>query len=187
MARPGRHLEGAETRERLLRAAAKLIAFRGTMNLVGTEPLDGEPDIDFGRLHYHYTAYVGTNSLALDDSYGEARNRADFRPNGVAAFVGAAGAMGQMHIQRAFEMADGPETLVCIDPDQARMAVLVDTLKPLADSRGKVMVVVDPMADDPRAIIDGYLSIKDPLMDVIYEGARHWAASTNWEPDGSGR
>ena len=31
--------------------------------------------------------------------------------------------------------------------------------------------------------IDGYLYIKDPLMDIIYEGAESWAAHTGWSPD----
>ena len=31
--------------------------------------------------------------------------------------------------------------------------------------------------------IDGYLSIKDPLMDIIYEGAESWAATVNWSQD----
>ena len=31
--------------------------------------------------------------------------------------------------------------------------------------------------------IEGYLFIKDPLMDVIYQGARHWAAHTGWVAD----
>ncbi|MEM8707260.1 MAG: alcohol dehydrogenase catalytic domain-containing protein [Actinomycetota bacterium] len=145
----------APTSAVLVTEVAKLIAFRGTMNLVGTEPLDGDPDIDFGRLHYHYTAYVGTDSPAIETAYGEDRNRADLRPGGVAAFVGAAGPMGQMHIQRSIEMADGPDTLVCIDPDKDRMAVLVSTLQPLADAKGKTMVIVDPTADDARSVIDG--------------------------------
>lgn len=31
--------------------------------------------------------------------------------------------------------------------------------------------------------IDGYLYIKDPFMDVVFEAARLWASQTNWEPD----
>lgn len=31
--------------------------------------------------------------------------------------------------------------------------------------------------------IDGYLYIKDPLMDIIFEAANHWAISTQWQPD----
>ena len=136
--------------------AAKRIAFRGTMALIGDEPLDGDPDIDFGRLHYDYTAYVGTNSGSLEDAYGEARNRCEFRAGGVAAFVGAAGPMGQMHVQRAIEMPDGPDILVAIDPDLARMKVLVASLAPLAEARGKQLVVVDPSLESAREVIDAY-------------------------------
>jgi len=31
--------------------------------------------------------------------------------------------------------------------------------------------------------IDGYLYIKDPLMDIIYEGAESWATTVDWTPD----
>ena len=31
--------------------------------------------------------------------------------------------------------------------------------------------------------IDGYLHIKDPLMDIIFEGAQNWASQTNWKQD----
>ena len=30
--------------------------------------------------------------------------------------------------------------------------------------------------------IDGYLSIKDPVMDIIYRSAEHWAAVEDWQP-----
>lgn len=31
--------------------------------------------------------------------------------------------------------------------------------------------------------IDGYLSVKDPLMDLIYEAATHWGQCTEWRMD----
>ena len=30
--------------------------------------------------------------------------------------------------------------------------------------------------------IDGYLSVKDPVMDIIYRSAEHWADGENWQP-----
>jgi GrpB-like predicted nucleotidyltransferase (UPF0157 family) len=33
--------------------------------------------------------------------------------------------------------------------------------------------------------MDGYLYIKDPLMDIIYSGAQQWAENTNWQADSS--
>ena len=31
--------------------------------------------------------------------------------------------------------------------------------------------------------INGYLYIKDPLMDIIFSGAEYWALNTEWKPD----
>jgi len=31
--------------------------------------------------------------------------------------------------------------------------------------------------------LEGYLFIKDPLMDIIFEAAQHWAKTTNWQMD----
>lgn len=136
-------------------AAGRLIAFRGTMALVGEQELDGLSDIDFGRLHYDYTAYVGTRGPRIADAYGEERNRADLRPDGVAAFIGAAGPMGQMHIQRALEGEDGPSVIVAVDPDADRMETLLEKLRPLAEQRGKTLVPVDPTGSPTaREVID---------------------------------
>ena len=63
-----------------LSAAAPQIAFRGTLNLVGERPLDGLAEIDFGRIHYDYTAYVGTRGPDVGAAYGESRNRCELRP-----------------------------------------------------------------------------------------------------------
>ena len=52
---------------------------------------------------------------------------------GTAVFIGAGGPMGQMHIQRAFESDHGPATIIGVDPDGIRLAVLEASLRPLAD------------------------------------------------------
>jgi len=136
--------------------AAKLIAFRGTMTMVGEHELDGFPEIDFGRLHYDYTAYLGTRGTDVTAAYGEDRNRCDLREGGLTAFVGAAGPMGQMHIQRAIENADGPKTLIAIDPDDDRMEFLLNSLGPLAESHGRTLIPINPNTSDetPREFID---------------------------------
>lgn len=126
--------------------AARQIAFRGTLNLVGQHPLDDLPQIDFGRLHYDYTAYVGTQGPDVTAAYGEARNRCDLRPGGTAVFIGAGGPMGQMHIQRAIESDNGPATIIGVDPDGIRLAVLEASLRPLADKANRTLVLFDPSA-----------------------------------------
>ncbi len=127
-------------------AAAKLIARRGTFNLVGRAPLDGTPQIDVGRLHYDYTAYVGTSGPDIAASYGKQRNRAELKADGVALFVGAGGPMGQMHVQRAIELPDGPRTIIATDVNDHRLQALNTLFGELAERRGKRLVTINPTA-----------------------------------------
>ncbi|HJZ49669.1 MAG TPA: alcohol dehydrogenase catalytic domain-containing protein [Roseiflexaceae bacterium] len=125
-------------------AAAKLIARRGTFNLVGRVPLDGLPQIDVGRIHYDYTAYLGNPGPDIAASYGEAHNRSELRAGGVTLFVGAGGPMGQMHIQRAIELPGGPKTLIATDVNDERLAVLWRQFASLAEEHGKRLILVNP-------------------------------------------
>ncbi|MXV88606.1 MAG: alcohol dehydrogenase catalytic domain-containing protein [Acidimicrobiales bacterium] len=135
---------------------ARHIAFRGTLNLVGERPLDGPSSIDFGRLHYDYTAFFGTSGPNIAHSYGEQRNRCDLRPGGLAVFVGAGGPMGQMHVQRALEKADGPSVVIGIDPDQERLDVLQASFGPVAERSGTELIVLnaDVSAPSVRELVD---------------------------------
>ncbi len=126
----------------------KLIAFRGTMNLIGTSKIEGKPNIDVGRIHYHYTAFVGNTGPDIAASYGEARNRADVKSGGVAVYVGAGGPMGQMHMQRALESANGPATVIGVDLDSDRLAVAWKMLAQLADDKGRTFVLFNPNEAD---------------------------------------
>jgi threonine dehydrogenase-like Zn-dependent dehydrogenase len=127
-------------------AAAKLIARRGTFNMVGRTPLDGKPAVDVGRLHYDYTAYVGNPGREIADSYGEERNRCELRPGGVALFVGAGGPMGQMHVQRALELPEGPRTVIATDLNAARLDALEQLFASLARERGRRLITFNPAA-----------------------------------------
>ncbi len=124
--------------------AAKLIARRGILNLVGREPLDGKPVIDAGRIHYDYTAYLGNPGPDIAASYGDAHNRCELRTGGVALFAGAGGPMGQMHAQRAIEMAGGPRVLIATDVNDMRLALLQERFQPLAEQHGKRLLVFNP-------------------------------------------
>ena len=115
-------------------AVAGHIARRGTMNLVGETALDGLVDLDVGRLHYDYTAYLGGRGPDIAASYGEARNRCDLRSQGVTVFVGAGGPMGLMHVQRAIQQPDGPRTIVATEVSDERLKSLEDRLAHLAES-----------------------------------------------------
>jgi threonine dehydrogenase-like Zn-dependent dehydrogenase len=139
---------------------AKLIAFRGTLNLVGQTPLDGLPQIDVGRMHYHYTAYVGNPGPDIAASYGEARNRADLQPGGTALFVGAGGPMGQMHVQRAIELDGGPQLVIATDLNSMRLAALDERFGPLAEENQSRLVVFNP-AESEESLADFVMRVTD--------------------------
>lgn len=150
----------AQTSADLIEELAKVVAYRGLMTMVGTEPLDGLPQIDVGRLHYHYTAFVGTTSTDIATAWGEDRNRAETISGGTAVFVGAGGPMGQMHMQRAIEKADGPATIIGIDLDDDRLETVRTMLASLAESRGRKLILHNPK-DDPNSVMNLILAETD--------------------------
>ena len=123
---------------------ARHIARRGTCNLVGTRPLDGLVEVDLGRLHYDYIAFVGTNGFDIAASYGEARNRCELRPGGATVFVGAGGPMGQMHVQRSLEKPDGPKLVIATEISDERLQTLDEMFTPLARQHGRTILFFNP-------------------------------------------
>ena len=129
---------------RVVGRVARFIARRGTLNLVGTKHLDGLVQVDFGRLHYDYIAFVGNSSSDIAASYGEARNRCELRAGGVAVFIGAGGPMGQMHIQRALELPDGPKLVIATEISDERLQTLRDMFTPLAEKQQRTILFFNP-------------------------------------------
>lgn len=125
-------------------AIAKLVARRGTLNMVGSEPLDGLVDADVGRLHYDYVAFIGNAGPDIAASYGEARNRCDLKAQGTAVFVGAGGPMGQMHAQRAIELPNGPRLVIVSDINDRRLEELEARLTPLAQANQCRLLIFNP-------------------------------------------
>jgi L-sorbose 1-phosphate reductase len=124
--------------------AARQIARRGTFNLVGTKPLDRLVQVDLGRLHYDYIAFVGTKGTDLAASYGAKRNRCELRSGGNAVFVGAGGPMGQMHVQRALELPDGPRLVIATEVSDERLKTLEEMFVPLAAKQGRTIRFFNP-------------------------------------------
>jgi threonine dehydrogenase-like Zn-dependent dehydrogenase len=144
--------------------AAKLIARRGTFNLIGRTPLDGCPLIDVGRIHYDYTAYLGHCGPDIAAAYGETRNRCRLRPGGVALVVGAGGPMGQMHVQRAIEIIPGPALILATDINAARLDSLEARFGPLAQQRRKRLVAFNPSVGRGRHSAGAANSLRDFVM-----------------------
>ena len=122
----------------------RCVARRGTLNLVGQTPLDGLVSADVGRLHYDYIAFVGNTGPDVAASYGEARNRCELRPKGAALFVGAGGPMGQMHVQRAIELPDGPQLIIATEVNDGRLEAIQRQFGPLAEANGRQLLTFNP-------------------------------------------
>jgi len=126
-------------------AALAFVARRGTCNLVGSKPLDGLVTVDLGRLHYDYVAFLGTSGTDIGAAYGVARNRCELRADGCAVFVGAGGPMGQMHVQRALELREGPRLVIATEVSDDRLRTLKDMFTPIAQAHGKTVLFFNPM------------------------------------------
>ena len=170
------------TSAEMVSEAAKLIGFRGTFNIVSRQPLDGEPLIDAGRIHYHYTTYIGNNGTDISASYGEERNRCELRSGGVAVFIGAGGPMGQMHVQRAIELENGPSLIIATEINEKRLDVLDKISSPLAAARDKRFEVFNPTTADEslqdfikRVTEEGYVDdvvVCVPVASLMQESAK---------------
>ena len=131
----------------IVEEAAKVVARRGTLNIVSQTPLSEPVATDVGRLHYDYIAIIGTSGFDIAAAYGEERNRSDLRANGAAVFVGAGGPMGQMHVQRAIEMPNGPQLVIATDINDMRLGALFTRFSALAEENGVRLVTFNPQKD----------------------------------------
>ena len=123
--------------------AAALLAKDGVLCLMLAEPLAGPIEIDAGRIHYDGTRYVGASGLDLGEAYAASRS-VKARAGGKMLVVGAAGPMGQMHVQRALEMPDGPALVVATDVDAERLATVPERYGALAEHNHRELVCLNP-------------------------------------------
>jgi threonine dehydrogenase-like Zn-dependent dehydrogenase len=168
--------------------AGDAVAFRGTIVLVSDEPLAGPVEIDVGRLHYHYVAWLGTSGTDVSAAYGERRNRAELRPGGVTVVVGAAGPMGQMHVERALAMAGGPRLVVGVDLDADRLGAARAKLMPVAAERGRELRI-EALGREPDALATFVREITggrgaDDVIVTAPSGAAVVSAADAMAPDG---
>ena len=76
------------------------------INIVGAQALEGKAQVDVGRLHYDNLSLTGTGGNMIAMAYEPIRT--ELKPGGTAAFIGAAGPMGQMHVQRVWNPPNRP-------------------------------------------------------------------------------
>lgn len=127
-------------------ALAGALARDGIMNVVAREPISDNLEIDIGRVHYERWRYVGSSGSDASEGYRRTRD-SDFVSGGTAWFIGAAGPMGQMHVQWAVAMPNGPGKILATDVDNARMATLKNMVDDLARSKGIEIVYLNPLEE----------------------------------------
>ncbi|MGQ9632053.1 MAG: alcohol dehydrogenase catalytic domain-containing protein [bacterium] len=126
-----------------LERAAKYLARDGVMNIVAREEAPTKIEIDVGRIHYEHLFFIGNNSSDLSSAY-RGKYRPDLKAGGIAWFVGGAGPMGQMHVQRSIDKRDGPGKVVITDLDSSRLEVVRRRFEARAKSKGIEFVLLNP-------------------------------------------
>jgi D-arabinose 1-dehydrogenase-like Zn-dependent alcohol dehydrogenase len=121
---------------------AGCLAPGGVLNLVLTELASGgiargNPSVglDVGRIHYDDIKIVGCAGPDIAEGY-RINTRAELKPGGRAWFLGAGGPMGQMQVQRALEMPDGPRTVLASNLRSGRIGSLGQRFSRYARRRG---------------------------------------------------
>ena len=150
------------------------------MNMVGKTALDGLVNTDVGRLHYDYIAFIGNTGPDIAASYGEERNRCELSPCGTTVFIGAGGPMGQMHVQRAIELPDGPTTVIATEVSDQRLYAIKERFAPLAEKNGRTLLTYNSQSSH-KSLYDFVMEVTEgkgaddvvvsvPIAEVMAEG-----------------
>ena len=126
----------------VVEACDMALDIEGILCFIADAPLQGKAAIDIGRAHYELTRYIGSAGGKVLSAYGQ-NTRTDLVPGGKTWMIGAAGPMGQMHVQRALELANPPKKLFCTDLSQERLDYMKNRLQPLADKNGVDMICIN--------------------------------------------
>lgn len=135
----------------LAEALGANLAKQAVMAIIADKPIARPLKMDVGRIHYDYIDYVGTKSKSVADAYSASRV-SELKPGGTAWFIGAAGAMGSMHVQRAAKMPDGPKKMLCTDVDDYRMECLRASIAESVLKNGIEVIYVNPMKEGQAAV-----------------------------------
>ena len=98
----------------------------GLVRLALDTPFSRPVKIDIGRIHYDGHTYIGPQ-----ENY-----RSELKAGGVCWFIGTAGPMGMMHVQRALSLPHPPRLIIGTDRHNARLAAVQDRFGKLAAERG---------------------------------------------------
>lgn len=155
----------------------------GVFAILADQPLARRVQLDIGRVHYNRWLYVGGTHPDIARAYADRPVRAELLPGGRAWFIGAAGPMGRMHVQRAIQIENSPAVIVCTDVSDHRLEDLRMTFEADARARGIEFICLNPMAEGAAARLESLsrqgfddVIVLAPVPRLISEGAAHLAA-----------
>lgn len=126
----------------LVEELSKYAAKGGVFSVVGDQPISRAISIDVGRVHYDGVLYAGGKTVA--EGYSSTRD-SEFLPGGSAWFIGAAGPMGQMHVEWAVSMKKGPSRILATDVDTGRLDMLKRKVEAIAKRKGIELIFLNPL------------------------------------------
>ena len=135
----------------LVEALGASLAKNGVMAVLADCPISRPVKIDVGRVHYDYIDFIGTDTRKIADAYAKSR-ASELTPGGTAWFVGGAGAMGQMHVQRAAKMKNGPRKMLVTDVDNLRLDHLRTSVGAKDSDHGVEIVFMNPVEAGQEAV-----------------------------------
>ena len=126
-------------------ALVPCLAKGGHLAIIASRPLRDPVAVDVGRIHYDDQHYIGTAGNIIAEAYDWLRS-AEPVAGGRALFIGAAGPMGQMHLQRAIESASRPAVVVATDVDDNRLATIPERLGTVAEAWEVELICLNPVS-----------------------------------------
>lgn len=126
----------------IVKKLAANVAPNGVMFLLGKPADDGDISLDVGAIHYQGKRYYGGADTL--EGLAQIHKRNDLLPGGSVLFIGAGGPMGQMHVQRAVEMSNGPALIVATDLDRGRLDHIIERFGAMAQAKGINLVTLAP-------------------------------------------
>jgi hypothetical protein len=135
----------------LIEAASPYLAFHGIMVLATDQKLSHDVQVDVGRIHYNRWLYIGGEDTDISKIFTRKPVRSSLKKGGRAFFVGAGGPMGRMHVQHAIESENHPDTIVCSDVSDERLADLCSSFGEEAEHKGIEWICVNPIQKEAFA------------------------------------
>jgi len=125
-----------------IETASPHLAAHGVFAIMAHRPLRRKVRVDVGRIHYDRLLYVGGRSSDIAAAYGGVPVQPALRPGGTTWFVGAAGPMGRMHVQRALHGSSGPSTILCTSLRERRLCAVRSAFEAQAQAQGVALTCV---------------------------------------------